>query len=170
MLLLSLDIADHGVKIGSAHPEDPESALPGEPSAHPPRRAGLDLLHRVRVCQREWNLYEHVQVVFHAADFMHENLLFLANACQVGPQMRLRLFVNQRAPLFCTEHDMYWIVQIAVRHVSRLRRSTIISHLTHGAAVGYPVGAPLALGYVSAIGSCVESIHEKASSYSLAKR
>jgi hypothetical protein len=39
----------------------------------------------------------------------------------------------------------------------------IISHLTHGAAVGYPVGAPLALGYVSAIGSCVESIYEMTS-------
>src|SRR5579859_3458486 len=77
-----------------------------------------------------------MDVVFHPSDFMNENPLLFANTSEIGPKARLSFCAN----------ELDWIMDVAVGHVSRLRRSTFISTLTHGCAVGHRVGAPPALG------------------------
>src|SRR5215472_12157856 len=59
-------------------------------------------------------------MVFHASDFMHENLLLFANTGQIGPQAGLRIVGNQLTPVLGAEHNMDGIVNVRVGHVPRL--------------------------------------------------
>src|SRR5262249_60691353 len=52
------------------------------------------------------NFDQHVKVVFHTSDLMHENPVLFADARQVGPQSSLRLFRTELAPLLGAEHHV----------------------------------------------------------------
>jgi hypothetical protein len=73
----------------------------------------------------ERNLDQHVNVIFHAADLVHEYLLVFTNTGQISPQTGLGFLGDELAPFFGAEYNMDGVVEIRMGHVPRLRRSIL---------------------------------------------
>ena len=77
-----------------------------------------------------------MDMVFHAANFVNENALVLADANDVAPQAGLMIFGNALAAVFGAKYNVNVVLNQGVSHVSRLQRSDSSGLLTHGFAVG----------------------------------
>ena len=74
-----------------------------------------------------------MDVIFHPADFMHEDSLLLANTCHVAPEAGLAILGNELTSIFGTEYDMNQVLYVCMGYVSHLRRSKSYAQPTAGA-------------------------------------
>jgi hypothetical protein len=88
MPFLILDIPHNGRNVRLAYPEPAIPLLPCEPaslSGHPTRRICFDLIDCIGNGNGGRKLQQQMNVVFHSANGVHENVLVLANAGGVCP-------------------------------------------------------------------------------------
>ncbi len=88
MPFLILNVPHDRRDVRLAYPEPAISLLPREPAGlagHPPRRVCFDLIDRIGNGNGGGKLQQQMNVVFHPANGMHEDVLVLANASGVRP-------------------------------------------------------------------------------------
>jgi hypothetical protein len=125
MRLLISDVLNDGWDIGTAHAERAITLLPRESVAFPvcpSRRIRFDGENPFGHGQTGRNLDEEMNVVLSAAYGMNEDLDFLANACHLSPEARLKFWGDGLVAIFGAEDDMEHILGVCVGHVPHLRR------------------------------------------------
>jgi len=85
---LVLNVSHDRRDVRLAYPKPAVPLLPCEPaglSGHPSRRIYFNLIDRIGNHQGGWKLQQHMDVVFHPANGVYEDILMLANAGGVRP-------------------------------------------------------------------------------------
>src|SRR5262249_17507218 len=126
MALLIANISNDSRNVRCAHAKCSIPFLPCELSfhfTHPFGRICLDKENSP--CQRKlgWKLYQTMDVIFHPANCVHEDIFFPADACDVRPHPWLDILGNHLAALSCAEHDVNYVLGKCLGHVSPLRGS-----------------------------------------------
>jgi hypothetical protein len=123
------DVSSDRTYIGFTHTETPVAALPGKTPSHPFRRARLDVQYCIGNRYRRRNLKQHVDVIFHAADFMHKDVVLLANACQIAPRPWLLFFGNELKAVLRAENDVHEILNERVCQCNSPPRKHSTNHV-----------------------------------------
>ena len=91
-----------------------------------------------------------VDVICRAADCHGNHFVILANACDVGLQLRLNFFLDRVAALFRAEYQMDVVSGIRMGHcVARPGLYPTPSHAPTASAVGYDLSSLTGLAEVS---------------------
>ena len=72
-----------------------------------------------------------MDVVFHPADLVHEDLVLLANPSEVCPRPWLFLFGDELQAVFCAENNVQKILDCCVRQMGLSSGANILRRLSN---------------------------------------